>query len=160
MVKPNPTGGQDLSGTYYHVHNYVHFINIVNKALAEALSSLINVMPQNKQGATLIDLAVAPYLDFDPTTNRVILHAHHLLFDEVATTLQGIYNVQIYFNERLYDLFVGLPYELVPTEGELNYRLRVMYNNSNLVPRNVLVEGTTSNADFVYRTVKFIQMQQ
>jgi len=72
MVKPNPTGGQDLSGTYYHVHNYVHFINLVNKALAVALSNLKRVMPQNNQGVSLIELAAAPYLDFDPTTNRVI----------------------------------------------------------------------------------------
>ena len=82
-------------------------------------------MQQDKQGASLIDLAVAPYLDFGPTTHRVVLHAHHCVFDEVATTLQGIYNVQFYFNERLYDLFVGLPYKLVSLEGELNYRLRV-----------------------------------
>ena len=30
-VKPNPTRGQNLSGTYYHVHNYVHFTNLVHK---------------------------------------------------------------------------------------------------------------------------------
>ena len=76
-LNPIPRGGgQDLSGTYYHVHNYVHFINIVNNALAVALSKLKRSMPQDKQGASLIDLAVAPYLDFDPTTNRVLLHAH------------------------------------------------------------------------------------
>ena len=38
-VQPNPTGGQDLSGTYYHVHNYIHFINPINKALAIALKN-------------------------------------------------------------------------------------------------------------------------
>ncbi|MFM7984330.1 MAG: hypothetical protein ACKPKO_33900 [Candidatus Fonsibacter sp.] len=27
-VQPDPTGGQDLSGTYDHVHNYIHFVNI------------------------------------------------------------------------------------------------------------------------------------
>ena len=118
-------------------------------------------MPQNDQGATLIDLAAAPYLDFDPTTNRVILHAHHFFFDEVASRLQEDHYVQIYFNERLYDLFVGLPYELVSLEGELNYRLRVMYNNNNLVPRHVLVKvDSTANGDYTYRTVKFIQMHQ
>ena len=35
-------------------------------------------MPQNNQGVSLIDLAVAPSLDFDQFTNRVILHAHQL----------------------------------------------------------------------------------
>ena len=99
-------------------------------------------MPQDKQGASLIDLAAAPYLDFDPTTNRVILHAHHVFFDEVATTLQGIHYSQIYFNERLHDLFVRLPYERVSLEGEGNYRLRVMYNNNNLVPCNIMLFDT------------------
>ncbi|MFM7988527.1 MAG: hypothetical protein ACKPKO_55360 [Candidatus Fonsibacter sp.] len=83
-------------------------------------------MPQNDQGATLIDAAVAPYLDFDQTTNRVILHAQQLLFDEVGATVKGWYCINIYFNERLYNLFVGLPYEHMSSDGELNYRLRVM----------------------------------
>ncbi|MFM7981412.1 MAG: phage minor capsid protein [Candidatus Fonsibacter sp.] len=146
-VQLNPMGGQDLSGTYYHVHNYIHFINLINKAFASALNILRSYMPQNDQGATLIDAAVALYLDFDPTTNRVILHAHQSFFDEVGTTVNDLYNVQIYLNERLYDLFVGLPYEHVSSDGELNYRLRVMYNNNNLVPRKVLIPGTTGTAE-------------
>ncbi|MFM7984722.1 MAG: hypothetical protein ACKPKO_35905, partial [Candidatus Fonsibacter sp.] len=48
------------------------------------LINLRSYMPQNEEGATLIDLAVAPYLDFDPTANRVILHAHQFFFDEVG----------------------------------------------------------------------------
>ena len=28
-INPRSTGGQDLSGTYYHVHNYIHFINMI-----------------------------------------------------------------------------------------------------------------------------------
>ncbi|MFM7987781.1 MAG: hypothetical protein ACKPKO_51565, partial [Candidatus Fonsibacter sp.] len=35
-IQPKATGGQDLSGTYYHVHNYIHFI--INKAFNVALS--------------------------------------------------------------------------------------------------------------------------
>ncbi|MFM7988405.1 MAG: hypothetical protein ACKPKO_54745 [Candidatus Fonsibacter sp.] len=38
-VKPHPTGGQDLYGTYYHVHNYIHFIDITNKAFDVALKN-------------------------------------------------------------------------------------------------------------------------
>ncbi|MFM7984979.1 MAG: phage minor capsid protein, partial [Candidatus Fonsibacter sp.] len=134
-IQPKTTGDQDLSGTYYHVHNYIHFINIINKAFDVALNNIRSYMPQNDQGATLIDAAVSPYLDFDPTTNRVILHAHQFFFDEVGVAISGGRYVKIYFNERLYDLFVGLPYERVSSDGELNYRLRVMYNNNNLVPR-------------------------
>ncbi|MFM7978801.1 MAG: phage minor capsid protein, partial [Candidatus Fonsibacter sp.] len=159
-VQSNPTGGQDLSGTYYHVHNYIHFINIINKALGVSLNSLRRYMPQNDQGATLIDASVAPYLDFDPTTSRVILHAHQFFFDEVGATANHLYIVQIYFNERLYELFVGLPYEHVSSDGELNYILRVMYNKNNLVPRQVLIPGKTGNAEYVSKTVKFVQMSQ
>ena len=57
-------------------------------------------------------------------------------------------------------MFVGLPYEFSPLEGELNYKLRVMYNNNTLVPRNVLVKVTSIADEYVYRTVRFIQMNQ
>ncbi|MFM7982052.1 MAG: phage minor capsid protein, partial [Candidatus Fonsibacter sp.] len=70
------------------------------------------------------------------------------------------YNIQIYFNERLYDLFVGLPYEHVSSDGELNYRLRVMYNTHNIVPKQVLIPGATENADYIFKTVKFVQASQ
>ncbi|MFM7981047.1 MAG: hypothetical protein ACKPKO_17190, partial [Candidatus Fonsibacter sp.] len=76
--------------------------------------------------------AVAPYLDFDPTTNRVILHAQQYYFDEVGATIQKGKYIHICLNERLYDIFVGLRYEHVSSDGELNYRLRVMYNKKKL----------------------------
>ena len=63
--------------------------------------------------------------------------------------------VEIYFNERLYDLFAGLPYKYVSINGELNYRLRVMYNNNNLVPRNVLLENAAPiDKKYKFRVVK------
>ena len=45
-------------------------------------------------------------------------------------------------------------------DSELNYRLRVRYNQTNLVPRNVLGPVITVADEYVYRTVKFIQMNQ
>ena len=39
LVK-GPYGGPDFSGTDYHVHNYVHFIYLVNKALTSAFQNL------------------------------------------------------------------------------------------------------------------------
>ena len=35
-----PLDKQDLSGSYYYVHNYGHFINLVNKARADCLTDL------------------------------------------------------------------------------------------------------------------------
>ncbi|MFM7986379.1 MAG: hypothetical protein ACKPKO_44415, partial [Candidatus Fonsibacter sp.] len=87
-VQTNPTGGQYLSGTYYHVHNYIHFINLIYTAFDSALNTFRSYMPQNEEGATIIDYAVAPYLDFDPTANRVILHDQQYYFDEVGITIQ------------------------------------------------------------------------
>ena len=49
--------------------------------------------------------------------------------------------MKIYLNERIYDLFVGDPYEFVSITGELKYRLKVVYNNSNLVSKTVQVPG-------------------
>ncbi|MFM7977919.1 MAG: phage minor capsid protein, partial [Candidatus Fonsibacter sp.] len=88
-VQINPTGGQDLSGTYYYVHNYIHCINLINKAFDSAFNNLRSYMPQNEKGGTIIDYAVAPYLDFDPTTNRVILHAQQFYFDEMGPAVRG-----------------------------------------------------------------------
>ena len=34
-----------------------------------------------------------------------------------------------------------MPYEFVSITGELNYSLHIIYNNSNLVPKTVLVPG-------------------
>ena len=84
---------------------------------------------------------VAPYIDFDVQTNRVIVHAEQTFYDEVYTELSSVNSVKIYFNERLYDLFVGVPYEFVSNTGDLNYRLKVLYNNSNLISKTVLVTG-------------------
>ena len=82
-----------------------------------------------------------------------------MYYDETWAKASLIDGVQIYFNERLYDLFIGLPYEYVSITGELNYRLRVMYNNSNLVPKNVLTL-TTPGAPLVYKRINFVQMNQ
>ena len=65
-------------------------------------------------------------------------------------------------NERLYNLFVGLPYKLVSNEGDMNYRLKVMPNQNNLVPRNIMLYDPVSQGqiDYIYTTEKFVQMYQ
>ncbi|MFM7983853.1 MAG: hypothetical protein ACKPKO_31460 [Candidatus Fonsibacter sp.] len=35
------------------------------------------------------------------------------------------------------------------SDGELNYRLRVMYTNNNLVPKQVLIPGTSRHVEYV-----------
>ena len=65
--------------------------------------------------------------------------------------------VSAYFNTRLYDLFVGIPYELESNTRELNYRLKVVYNNSNLVYKNVLVPRLPTAT---IRKITYVQMPQ
>ena len=92
---------------------------------------------------------VAPYLEFDVQTNRVVFHAEQLFNYEVYTSLSVMGRVNVYLNTRLYDLSVRLPYNLVSTTGELHYRINVLYNNSNSVFTTVLVfsvpTATTQN---------------
>ena len=85
------------------------------------------------------------------------MNAEQIVYDEVYTTLSTENLVKIYFNERLYDLFVGVPFEFVSDTGELNYRLRVVYNFSNLVPKTVLVSGVPTAQT---KPVSYVQMQQ
>jgi len=47
----------------------------------------------------------------------------------------------------------------VSETGELNYRLRVAYNNSNLVPQSVLVVTPPEDLP-AYMKVIFVQMSQ
>ncbi len=68
-----------------------------------------------------------PYLDLDIITNRVILHAEQKRYDETFLTLLGggVAAINIFFNERLFDLFTGMQYAYEFKQGDANYRLRV-----------------------------------
>jgi hypothetical protein len=100
---------------------------------------------------------VAPYIDFDVQTNRVIVHAEQTFYDEVYTELSSVNSGKIYFNERLYDLFVGVPYEFVSNTGVLNYKLHVISNQSNLIYKTVLVTGVPTAGT---TKVNYVQMAQ
>ena len=89
-MNPRSTGGQDLTGKYYHVHNYIHFINMRNKALNDAcIGSKAAITEKNNLKVTLLEPSAALYLDFDPTTKPVALHAHQFFFDEVGAKVTG-----------------------------------------------------------------------
>ncbi len=86
---------------------------------------------------TPLDATVSPFFDSDPHTNRIILYAVFFSYDEVYTTIVCIPPVEIYFNERLYDLCIVLPTSCVSKTGNLNYNIRVVNNLYNLVPEFV-----------------------
>jgi len=78
-------------------------------------------------------------------------------YDEVYTQLSNVQSVNIYLNERLYDLFVGVPYQFVSNTGEMNYTLKVIYNNSNLIYKTVLVPSVPTATT---KEVNYVQMVQ
>ena len=88
-----PLDKQDISSSYYYVHNYGHFINMVNTALANSMSDLKN---QPGVGGALANVQ-PPFLDFDPITNRVILHADIVWFDEVIPRRRNVAPIKIFF---------------------------------------------------------------
>ncbi|MFM7981392.1 MAG: phage minor capsid protein, partial [Candidatus Fonsibacter sp.] len=69
------------------------------------------------------------------------------------------------FNKRLYDLCIGLPSSRVSKTGDLNYKLRVINNRSNLVPKYVplnstkIVGGVTKTV-FELKKFDFVMIQQ
>ena len=85
------------------------------------------------------------------------MNAEQNLYDEVYTVLSTVYYVKIYVSETLYDVFVGVPYEFVSDTGELKYRLRVVYNVSNLAPKTALASGVPTVGT---KKVSYVQMQQ
>ena len=89
----------------------------MNSAFQSPFTELCNQVPVGD--ASPLFPTVAPYLDFDFQTNRVILHAEQIFYDDVYTALSNVNSVKIYLYERLYDLFVGIPYEFVSETGEL-----------------------------------------
>ena len=151
-----PISKQDLSSTYYYIYNYGNFINMVNTALQTAFATLRAFNPGVFENPSV---CVAPYLDFDSTTNRVILHAEQTRYDETYTSIANAALIKIYFNERLFDLFIGMQNTHVSKDGDLNYQMRIIYNNSNLVRRTVLDKDPTTDA-LRSNTVPFVQMFQ
>ena len=151
-VPASPMSGQDLSSNYYYVYNYQHFINLVNKALRLAFDQCKSLIEQHviNGGGTVsgpiktwwgyMSLAVVPYLVFDVDTNRVTLHADEQLFDMTESHLfgsvaEGVAGdpMRIFMNDRLYELFAGLPCRYVSSSGSLNYRLNVIDRYFNKV---------------------------
>jgi hypothetical protein len=111
-----PTNTQDLSGTYYYVYNYQHFINLVNKAIGSAWEDLkTNFLAQKTQAKwdQWVATTVVPYIDYDIGENKVTLYADEKLFDgtlQEASAPANYSYMELRFNDRLYELFASLPF--------------------------------------------------
>jgi hypothetical protein len=132
-----PTVKQDISSAYYFVYNYQHFINLVNTALKNAWSTLPSSLSTIWDSA--FDKAVAPFFDYDVGTNRVILSADERLGKPVSGTMF----LELQFNERLYELFAGLPSRLAIDNSLPYYRISIIDRTYNKVAQKVIVNNVT-----------------
>ena len=90
-----------------------------------------------------IDPTTPPFLDVDTVSNRVMLYADKAFYTTTSAEMENIPRIDIYFNERLYNLFVGLPYIYMTKSGDLNYRLNVTENIAGSFQRTVTDLGQT-----------------
>ena len=65
------------------------------------------------------------------------------VYIEVVPELQNNPRIEIYFNERLYNLFVGLPYTYMNKHGDLNYKLKVAMSRAGLYQKTITDIGET-----------------
>ena len=71
----------DFSSKYDYVYNYTNFVRLVNVALQSAFTDLCTQVPTGAPSPLFS--SVAPYLDFDIQTFRIILHADQNVYNEV-----------------------------------------------------------------------------
>ena len=81
-----PMVKQDLSSNYYHIHNYNHFINMINIALESTFKAVKSSLPEIN-GVTPLDTTTFPFLDFDPHTNKIVVYAEYYFYDEIITNM-------------------------------------------------------------------------
>ena len=129
--KPSaPTTAQDLTGTYYHMHSFTQFQDMLNTALSAAWERVMGREPWRDR---------VPYMDFDSTSNRFILSAdlYTCNINSFLVGLPFIANVAIYFNTRLYELLSSFPAHFHGNAGDYNYRIDIKPNpgSTNVVPR-------------------------
>ena len=70
--------------------------------------------------ASYITNTTAPWIDFNPDTNRLFLTADEKFFNsEPGPTSVG--RMKLIFNDRLYELFASMPYRLITNPIDLNF---------------------------------------
>ena len=90
----------------------------------------------------------------------MILHADILWYDQVIPRRRHVSPILIYFNERLYDLFVGLQYYYqAESPDDYKYHLSVRYNNSNAVDKKIVVGPDPVTGTETIK-VTYVQMYQ
>lgn len=98
----------DTSSIYYWVYNFQAFIDMVNAAFQTAFMAL------NVSSGGLPLGAVAPYFEFDPSTQLISLVAQRLFYDQ--TLLNPI---NIFMNYKLFVYFDGIEINYLGTGANM-----------------------------------------
>ena len=100
-----------------------------------------------------IDPTTSPFLDVDTVSNSVMLYADKAFYTTTSAEIENIPRIDIYFNERLYNLFVGLPYTYMTKNGDLNYKLKVTESRAGSFQRTITEQGLTLVNGVVQTTI-------
>ncbi len=92
---------QDNSQGYYNCYNYTYFVLQIYEALAVAYAS---IETQATALGKVLPSAYSPIVNWDTTSNRMVLYA-----DEAGYDLNSANPIKIYFNTALYSLFNSFP---------------------------------------------------
>lgn len=95
VIPLSATHPEVTKGPYYYVYNYSWFLDMINTTLATAFAALAG-----KPVGSL-----APYFQYDTTTQKISLVAQRLYYDEVLAL-----PIKIYVNYKLSTFLDGLPY--------------------------------------------------
>ena len=148
LLKKGGNVNTALGSDYYHVKNYQDFIEMVNLALSTAFTNLSVQLPANTFAAT-----TAPYLEFDPSTNKCILNSEINFFKQDQST-----PVEIYFNSRLYELFVGFRSDFISYDGDKNHKLIVIDTRGINYKLIKLANGTTYTFIQMYQEISSVPL--
>ena len=144
IYKPSVSraSGSALPPNYYHVYNYLDFVNMVNACLRL-------VMTSGNMGLALETLQrpyFPPFIEMDPASFKCSLVAQKDLF---RTGHNGYdypsypVNIELYFNTSLQALFPSFPYRVNSLTGtDMNYRL--IFDDLNFT--NSIQVNTNPNA--------------
>jgi len=145
-IPTSPITTSNYNDPYFYNYSYNHFLNLLNKAIYNAVLT-INLIGQQIK---------APYFSYDPVTELFSYNTDFNTFNVGAGNF-------IYFNEALYSLFDGLPYdfESTPVDSFGNFsNLYRLYSNVNPALSNIFSQYTNLNNVPLVPTSNYVKMLQ
>jgi len=131
---------QDLANRYYYMHNFNHFVLMMNNALKDAW------------GITKSTIANEPFIDFDSDTNKFNFNADVSLVSDTARD-----PVKIYFNTRLYELITTFPATFMGNATDANYQL-IFMNNHDINVKPIYQPSQSGKCNVVlYQAIQLFQ---